>query len=218
MFPLSGQISETDTLLYNSPGENHVSEPDARLPRPAADAGRRHERGDGACADGPIAPPVPIPGEGCFSEFLATADYVGFTGVNAPLSLRFRFTARDQERAACGNSAPDTTLPARDGRRAVPRHRAEHAAATWMAGSTRNDGLGRRQHGGRRSPTGDVKISLSTDGGHTYPWVLAASTPNDGSEVVACERRHAARPGEGRGGRQRVLRPLERELHASPTR
>jgi hypothetical protein len=29
----------------------------------------------------------------------------------------------------------------------------------------------------------DVKISLSTDGGATYPTVLAASTANDGSET-----------------------------------
>jgi hypothetical protein len=32
--------------------------------------------------------------------------------------------------------------------------------------------------------TANVKISLSTDGGYTYPYTLRASTPNDGGETV----------------------------------
>jgi hypothetical protein len=32
--------------------------------------------------------------------------------------------------------------------------------------------------------TANVKVSLSTDGGNTFPTVLLASTPNDGSQIV----------------------------------
>ncbi len=47
----------------------------------------------------------------CFAEFLPTADYVGFAGVNAtPLSLHFRFTARDGKG---GTNSADTTLLSR---------------------------------------------------------------------------------------------------------
>ncbi|HRP89904.1 MAG TPA: zinc-dependent metalloprotease family protein [Edaphocola sp.] len=33
-------------------------------------------------------------------------------------------------------------------------------------------------------PTTNVKISFSTDGGHTYPYVILSSTPNDGTETI----------------------------------
>ena len=41
--------------------------------------------------------------------------------------------------------------------------------------------------------TAAVKISLSADGGYTYPHVLAASTANDGSETVTLPRSSAVK-------------------------
>ena len=109
MFPIAGQISETDTLLYNSPGENHIgTNPTRVFPDLQQVIDGNTNANTGACPTGPIAPPVSIPVKECFMEFLPTTDYVGFTGVNAsPLSLHFRFTARD---GRGGVNAADTTL------------------------------------------------------------------------------------------------------------
>lgn len=45
---------------------------------------------------------------------------------------------------------------------------------SWVVGGTNANGIN----------TANVKISLSTDGGQTFPTVLFASTPNDGSEAI----------------------------------
>ena len=124
MFPKSGQISDDDTLLYNSPGENHLTTSPTRVFPDLQQILDNNTNADtGACPSGPIAPPVPIPVKECFAEFLPTSDYVGFAGINAsPLSLHFRFTARDGNAAAA--TARDTTLLLANGR-PVPRHVAE---------------------------------------------------------------------------------------------
>ncbi len=46
---------------------------------------------------------------------------------------------------------------------------------TWNVANTNNAAVNAQ----------NVKISLSTDGGNTFPFTLAASTPNDGSESVS---------------------------------
>jgi hypothetical protein len=182
MFPKSGIISETDTLLYNSPGENHLTTSPTRvLPDLQQIIDNNTNANTGACPTGPIAPPVSIPVKECFSEFLPTSDYVGFAGTNAsPLSLHWRFTARDPKGGV--NSADTTLLLANTTGPFLVT--APNTAVTWPAGSTRTVSWDVAGTNGPPVNTTDVKISLSLDGGHTYPIVLASSTPNDGSESV----------------------------------
>ena len=86
-----------------------------------------------------------------------------------------RFTARDGHG---GTSNDDTvlTLAAGTGPFLVTSNPSSVSGAastpvTWDVAGTDANGIN----------TANVKISLSTDGGQTFPTVLAASTPNDGS-------------------------------------
>ena len=185
MFPIAGQISETDTLLYNSPGENHVTtDPTRVFPDLQQILDNNTNADTGTCPTGPIAPPVPIPVKECFMEFLPTPDYVGVTvgtfNNSNPLSLHFRFTARDGEG---GVNSGDTTLLLANtaGPFLVTSHQGGQPinsgateTVTWNVAGTDVAPVS----------ASNVKISLSVDGGHTYPYVLAASTPNDGSASV----------------------------------
>ena len=83
-----------------------------------------------------------------------------------------------------GVNSADTTLLLAPTRRPVPASRRRTPAATWIAGSTRTVTWDVGGTDVAPVSTANVKISLSTDGGHTYPYVLAASTPNDGSQSV----------------------------------
>lgn len=59
-----------------------------------------------------------------------------------------------------------------------------NTAVNWAGGSTQN--ITWNVAGTTATPVScsNVKISLSTDGGLTFPTVLAASTPNDGTEAL----------------------------------
>ena len=90
-----------------------------------------------------------------------------------------RFTARDGKG---GTNSDDIVLTLAAGHGPVPRHLepglgaggAQASTVTWDVAGTDANGIN----------TANVKISLSTDGGQTFPTVLAASTPNDGSQSV----------------------------------
>ncbi len=105
-------------------------------------------------------------------------------------TLNFRLTVRDN--AVYSSTAPvsvgqtnftdmTVTVSTASGPFAVT---APNTAVSWAGGSSQT--VTWDVAGTTASPVScaNVKISLSTDGGQTFPTVLAASTPNDGSEVV----------------------------------
>ena len=70
MFPVSGQISDADSLTYNSPGENAVGTSPTRVfPDLGQILANNTNAETGACPVGTIAPPVPVAATECFMEF-----------------------------------------------------------------------------------------------------------------------------------------------------
>ena len=185
MFPKSGQISLSDSLQYNSPGENHLTtDPTRVFPDLQQILDNSTNAETGTCPTGPIAPLVPQGITECYAEFLPTSDYVGFSGGGfnnaSPLSLHFRFTARD---LYGGVSSADTTLllATNAGPFLVT---SPNTAVTYQGGSTQTVTWNPANTNVAPVNAANVKISLSADGGYTYPYILAGSTANDGTEAV----------------------------------
>jgi hypothetical protein len=172
-FGTRANVSEVDTKLYNSPGENLVtSNPTRVFPDMAQILVNNTNAVSGTCPAGNVD---------CFSEFLPTKDYVGVAGVNAaPASLNFKLTARDG-RGGVGSASTKLVLAAGTGPFLVTSHNSAISVGsgtsqtvTWDVANTSAAPVG----------TANVKISLSVDGGNTFPHVLAASVPNNGSSSV----------------------------------
>ena len=101
MFPFPAQISETDTLLYDSPGENHVTTSPTRVFPDLQQILDNNTNADtGSCPTGPIAPPVPIAVKECFSEFLPTR-----TTSASPASTRARSRSTSASPRVTGRAA-----------------------------------------------------------------------------------------------------------------
>lgn len=110
-------------------------------------------------------------------------DLIGEALSNVGRELHFAVTARDQQ-AAGGTFATDNvtlTVAPTAGPFAVTTQNepalwigGQQATVTWAVNGTDQAPIGVQQ----------VRISLSADGGQTFPTVLAASVPNTGSAVV----------------------------------
>ena len=178
-FGVTAQVSATDTLLTPSPGENHVdANPTRVFPDMAQILTDNTNAATGACPAAPAAPAVvPLATVDCFSEFLPTADWVGQLSDH---TLNFRLTARDGHLGGGGIGSAATKLtiaplagPFRVTSQSVPQsiYAQSPQTITWDVAGTDQPPIG----------VANVKISLSTDGGLTYPTVITDSTANDGS-------------------------------------
>lgn len=173
-------VSNSDTLQYDSPGQNHVTgNPTRVFPDMAQILANNTNAATGAC---PTVSGTPTAAQvECFSEFLPTAAYVGFAGVNAsPASLNFKLTARD---GRGGVNSASTTLVLAPG--AGPfLVTAPNSAVTLASGVAQTVTWSVANTNAAPVSTANVKITLSADGGATWPYVLAESVPNNGSASV----------------------------------
>ena len=179
-FGTAAIVSSSDTLLFHSPGENSAtSDPTRTFPNMAQILANNTNAVSGTC---PTASATPTADQiDCYSEYLPTAAYVGFAGTNAsPASLNFRLTARDGH-GGLGSSATQLILATAAGpflvtspNTAVSAPGGQPLAVTWSVAGTNAAPVS----------TANVKITLSADGGASFPYVLAASTPNTGSASV----------------------------------
>jgi Metallo-peptidase family M12B Reprolysin-like len=181
VFGTAAQVTPEGTLLYYSPGENVATAADATrtFPDLAQVIAGNTNAATGSCPAFAVTPAMvaadidPVLRD-CYSEFLPTADY-------APGELNFRLTARDRRGTGGGVGQDDTKLtlapdsgPFRVTDTQTGADPGGPLAVTWDVAGTNAPPVG----------TTAVKISLSYDGGVTFPAVLANSTPNDGAETV----------------------------------
>ncbi len=98
-------------------------------------------------------------------------------------TLNFRVTVRDN-RAGAGGTNDDLVVLTVNGASGPFLVTAPNGGETWTVGSSQN--VTWSVNGTNNAPVScaNVKLSLSVDGGQTFPHVLAASTPNDGSQSV----------------------------------
>ena len=175
-------MSPTDTLLTPSPGENVVTtDPSRTFPDLAQILAGNTNAQTGQCPAAPVAPTaVPPATIDCYSEFLPTAVWTGFLGDR---TMNFRLTARDGHvgGGGVGSAATQVTVAPLAGPFLVT---SQGTAQTLQAGEPLTVTWDVAGTDVAPVDTSQVRITLSTDGGATFPYVLAAATANDGSAAV----------------------------------
>ncbi|QEC67177.1 T9SS type A sorting domain-containing protein [Panacibacter ginsenosidivorans] len=98
-------------------------------------------------------------------------------------TLNFRLTVKDNHTGGGGNQSDNmiVTVNSTSGPFAVT---APNTAITWAAGSQQTVTWNVASSNVTPVNCANVNILLSTDGGQTFSTVLAANTPNDGSELI----------------------------------
>jgi hypothetical protein len=98
-------------------------------------------------------------------------------------ALNFRFIAKDNNIAGGNNKSDDMVVNTAAGIGPFTVT-SPNTNVSWAGGSTQTITWNVAGSTGAPVSCANVKISLSTNGGLTFPTVILASTPNDGSEAV----------------------------------
>lgn len=98
-------------------------------------------------------------------------------------TMEFRLTVRDNN-AGCAGVANDDAIITVDGNSGPFNVTAPATAVSWAGNSTQTVTWDVANTTAFPVNAATVNIYLSTDGGLTYPTLILASTPNDGSEAV----------------------------------
>lgn len=187
----SGSDANGDSLTYlweqfdlgaaNAPGSisDTGSGPLFRSFRPSTSPNRVFPSWRWILGNGNTAPTT-APLEGSSSPGFLTAEVLPSTS----RVMNFRVTARDNRAGGGGTNEASTAVTVVGG--AGPfRVTSPNTRIDWPVGSARTVSWDVAGTSGNGINTANVRITVSLDGGETWPLELAASTPNDGSESVA---------------------------------
>ena len=172
VFGKFANVTATNTLVYGSPGENLATTSPSRTFPDIEQIVANETNAEGAGTCPALSGTADTAARRCHSEFLPTLSYT-------PSSMTFRLTARDSAATGGGTDFKEVVLTL-DKTKGPFLVTSPNTAVSYAGNSTQTV----TWTSGMDTLSANVKISLSTDGGLTYPTVLAASTPNDGSQSV----------------------------------